>query len=168
MANIVPQQRSSGSLSSSRPAQNWSAPWDPFERMREFLSWDPFQEMSRRVREPSGSFLPSFDVREEKDAFVIKADLPGIQEKDVEISVGGNRLTISGKREEETTENASYYCCERSYGAFTRSFTLPDGVDSDKVQAEMRDGVLTLRIAKAAHAQPKRIAIKGASGNGNS
>lgn len=162
MANIV-NQRGQAPIA-RRPEE-----WDPFESMRQLMQWDPFQQLSRRWRsgEPMAGFVPAFDVKEEKDAFIFKADLPGIQEKDLDISITGNRLTIGGKRDEESTqESANYYCSERSYGSFTRSFTLPDSVDADNVQAEMRDGVLTLRVPKSAEAQPKRIAVK--SGNGGS
>lgn len=153
---------------SQMPITRRAQEWDPFESMRQLLSWDPFQEMTRRFRgESMSSFIPAFDVKEEKDAFLFKADLPGIQEKDLDINITGNRLTVSGKREEESTEeSANWYCSERSYGSFTRTFTLPDSVDSDKVQAEMRDGVLTLRVPKSPEAQPKRIAVKSGNGNG--
>lgn len=143
---------------------------DPIERMRDLLTWDPFQRpLSRWFGEETAAALytPTFDVKEEKDAFVVKADLPGIKEEDLDISVTGNRLTISGKREEEKVEESgSYYFRERSNGAFTRSFVLPDNVISDQIQANMQDGVLTLRIPKAPESQPKKIAIKSGNGNG--
>jgi HSP20 family protein len=141
--------------------------WDPFERMRELMQWDPFQDLPQRWfgGDLGASYTPRFDVREEKDAFVFNADVPGLKEDDVNISVTGNRLTVSGKREEETVnESESYYCRERSYGSFARSFTLPDSVNADQIQATMKDGVLSLRVPKSPEAQPKRIPLK--SGNG--
>jgi HSP20 family protein len=70
-------------------------------------------------------FVPDFEVKETKEGFVFKADVPGIKEKDLEITMTGNRLTISGKREAEMEERSdTYYACERSYGSFTRAFTL--------------------------------------------
>lgn len=135
---------------------------DPVDVMREMLQWDPFREMpSLAVRMPS--FVPAFEVKETKDGFVFKADLPGIQEKDLDVSLTGNRLTVSGKREEETRrEEERYFALERSYGSFTRSFTLPDGVDADSATAEMKDGVLTLRIAKKPEVKARKIALGAA------
>jgi HSP20 family protein len=91
------------------------------------------------------------------------ADLPGIQEKDLDVSLTGNRLTVSGKREEETRrEEERFFALERSYGSFSRSFTLPDGVDTDSAQAEMKDGVLTLRLSKKPEVKARKIELKPA------
>ena len=141
--------------------------WDPFETMRQLLSWDPFQEMVPRVwrggEERGVAFVPTFDVRETKDAYVFKADLPGFKEQDLDINLTGNRLTISGKREMEKVEdNDRYYCCERSHGSFTRVFTLPEGINADQCQADLKDGVLNIHIPKSPETQPKRIQL-GAS-----
>jgi HSP20 family protein len=144
------------------------AEWDPFERMRELMQLDPFQDLPRRwlTDEATSLYSPRFDVREEKDGFVIQADLPGIKEEDVDVSITGNRLTVSGKREEEQVdESDSYYSRERTFGTFARSFTLPDNVDTDQIQANMQGGVLSLRIQKSAESQRKKIPLR-ASGNG--
>jgi HSP20 family protein len=135
---------------------------DPIDVMREFMQWDPFREMTTLgVRNPA--FVPAFEVKETKDGFVFKADLPGIQEKDLDVSLTGNRLTVSGKREEETRrEEERFFALERSYGSFSRSFTLPDGVDPDSAQAEMKDGVLTLRLAKKPEVKARKIELKPA------
>lgn len=83
-------------------------------------------------------FAPKFDVRESADSYVFTADLPGIKEDDLDISVTGNRLTVSGRREEEKNqEDDRYYAIERSYGSFSRSFTLPEGYDLDNIDAEL-------------------------------
>ena len=133
-----------------------SREWDPFRAVRELMRWDPFRQMSL----PSMDFVPDVDVKETPTDYVFRADLPGIKEKDVEISLVGTRLTVSGKREEEKKEEtATYYACERSYGSFTRSFTLPEGCDTKHVVAEMKDGVLTLTLPKKPEVQPKKIAI---------
>lgn len=134
---------------------------DPFRMMREMMRWDPFAELEALA--PAGrAFVPTFEVKETKDAYVFKGDLPGLREEDVEISLTGNRLTVSGERnEEERSEEESFYAYERSYGSFTRSFTLPSGADLDHVQAEMKDGVLTVRVAKRPESQPKKISIAG-------
>src|SRR5512140_2776232 len=94
--------------------------WDPLERL---LTWDPFEEMRRVMGPPDTGFVPSFDVKETKEAYEFKADLPGIQENDLELTLTGNRLTVSGKREEERKEEeGQYYAYERRYGSFSRSF----------------------------------------------
>ena len=103
-------------------------------------------------------------MKETKDAYVFKADLPGVKEEDVELSLSGNMLTISGKKEEEHKEESEqYYAMERTYGSFSRSFSLPDSVDSEHVTAELKGGVLAVNVPKRPEAQPKKIAI-GKSG----
>jgi len=130
--------------------------------MRDLVGWDPFQEMAPRLwRTEERLFVPAFDVRETPDAYQFKADLPGFKEGDVDINVTGNRLTVSGKREEERTEDKdNLFLSERSYGSFTRTFTLPDGVNADQIQADLRDGVLSLHVPKSEEAQPKKISIR--------
>src|SRR4029078_208861 len=105
-------------------------------------------------------FVPRFDVKETQDAYVINADLPGVKDEALNVSLNGNLLTISGTREEEHREEGeSYYAMERSHGSFARSFTMPDSVDGESVTADLKQGVLTVRIPKRPEAQPKRIAI---------
>ncbi len=138
--------------------------WDPFETMRELMGWEPFRELPRlwRGEERAPMFAPAFDVRETKDAFFFKADLPGFRQQDVDVNLAGNRLTISGKRQEEEVDDTDrYYCVERTYGSFSRAFTLPQDIDVEHVHADMKEGVLTIRIPKTEQAQPKRIAIGG-------
>jgi len=161
MANIVTRRNQP-----TAPLTRRFGEWDPFERMRELMQWDPFQDMqSRWFAGDVQQYAPTFDVKEEKDAFLFKADLPGFKQEDVEISVTGNRLNVSGKRDEEVTnETGSYYCRERMHGSFSRSFTLPDSANADQIDASMNDGVLTLRVPKSAEAQPKRIAVKSTNG----
>jgi HSP20 family protein len=140
------------------------AQMDPFRRMREMLSFDPFAELEPTLP-MMRQFAPDMEVRETKDAFVISADLPGLREEDVQIDVSGNRLTISGKREEERRdEGERYYAYERSYGSFTRSFMLPEGIDPDKIDARLDSGVLEVHIPKSAMEQSKRIHVRRAGG----
>lgn len=141
---------------------------DPFERMRELMHWEPWREMRRWWGEGHGwEFVPAFDVKETKEAIVFRADLPGIRESDLDITVSGNRLIISGKREEERHEQGeTWYCSERTAGNFTRTFTLPEGVDLDAVQAELHDGVLTMRVPKRPDAQPRRVEIGAGKAGG--
>lgn len=136
--------------------------WDPFEMMQDLMRWDPFREMSRRLGgDELAGFVPSFDVKETKDAYNFKADLPGVKESDLDISLTGNRLTISGERQEEKKdEGEQYYTYERSYGSFSRSFTLPEGVDVDRVQADLKEGVLNVVVPKKPEIQAKRIPLK--------
>ncbi|WP_338866159.1 Hsp20/alpha crystallin family protein [Myxococcus stipitatus] len=138
--------------------------WDPFEQMRALLQGDPTGLM--RGLAPGGregwALVPDFDVKETKDAYIFKADLPGVKEENLEVSLTGQQLTISGNRDEEKREEGErYFTFERSHGSFSRSFTLPEGVDSEHVSAEMKDGVLTLAIPKRPEVQPKRIRIGG-------
>jgi HSP20 family protein len=136
--------------------------WDPFRAMREMMRWDPFQEMSPILAQEKVLFMPDVDVKETPNAYVFKADLPGMKEKDVEVSFTGNRVTMSGKREEERREEkATYFASERLYGAFTRTFTLPAGADTDHASAELKDGVLTISVPKAPSAQPRKIPVSG-------
>jgi HSP20 family protein len=134
--------------------------------MRSLINWDPFQELVPRLFGDADqtAFLPAFDVRETKDAYEFTADVPGLHEQDVDINIAGNRLTIAGKREtEQVDESDTYYCAERSYGTFSRSFTLPRDVDADAADADIRDGVLKVHVPKAAQAQAKRISVKAGS-----
>src|SRR5690606_28206926 len=99
--------------------------WDPFQRMQELMSLDPFEVMNQWLtgagREGVPTFVPSFEVKETKDAFIFKADLPGVEEKDLELTLTGDRITVSGKRESEKREESErFYAYERSYGSFSR------------------------------------------------
>jgi HSP20 family protein len=132
--------------------------WDPFRVMDALLRWDPARD--NPLTSFSGEFSPRFDVKEIKDAYVLNADLPGVKDEDLEISLNANMLTISGKRElEHQAEGEQYYAMERSYGSFARSFSLPDSVDGENVTADLKNGVLTVHVPKRPEAQPKKIAI---------
>ena len=141
--------------------------WDPFRAMRDLMGWDPFREMVPSVPSVSAlvpSFEVSFDVKETPESYVFRADVPGVKESDLSVTLTGSRLNVSGKREAERKESSdTYYCYERSYGDFSRTFTLPEGVDANTVHADLRDGVLTVSIMKNASSQAKRIAIKSAA-----
>ncbi len=143
--------------------------WDPFQLMREMAGFDPFAVLERGLdlgapsllRGARTSFAPAFDLKETRDAYLLKADLPGVREEDVDVSVTGNRLTVRGQRESERREEGdTQYIYERSHGAFTRSFTLPEGVDADRVEADLDDGVLTVRLPKRPEVQPRKVSLK--------
>ena len=110
---------------------------------------------------PRAKFAPAFEVKETPDAFVLKADLPGVAEDKLEVSVDKSVLTVSGSREAEARkEDEAYSIYERQFGTFTRSFQLPDTADGERVEAKLESGVLTLTIGKKAEAKPRKIAIK--------
>ena len=111
-------------------------------------------------------WVPSMDLTEAEDHFVLKADLPGLGEEDVNIEVQDNSLTVSGeRREEQEQRERGWYRVERQFGRFSRSLTLPEGVDAEGIAAEFDRGVLTVRIPKPEQRKPRRVEIK-ASGNG--
>jgi HSP20 family protein len=105
-------------------------------------------------------WIPAMDLVETGDHFVLKADLPGMSESDVNIEIEKNVLTVSGERKAELEErHEGYYRLERSTGAFSRSLTLPEGIQADAVTAEFTDGVLEVRIPKPAAIKPQRVQI---------
>lgn len=134
--------------------------WDPSRLLTRMMSWDPFREMTPFFGETPATFDPAFEIKETKDGYVFKADVPGVQQRDLDISLTGNRLTVTGKRESEKSDKTeTYYTYERSYGGFTRSFTLPEGVDTAAIHADLRDGVLSIALPKKPESQPKSIPI---------
>ena len=133
---------------------------DPFRIMDALFGGDAFGAFDPAVARP---FSPSFEVRETKDAYVFKADVPGVPEKDVAVHMTGNVLTVSGERKQESTqEGERYFALERSYGQFSRSFSLPDGADGERATADVKDGVLALRVPKKPEVQPRRISVGSA------
>jgi HSP20 family protein len=134
--------------------------FDPFRVMRDVLRWDPFRELEAAGGGEYSVFAPSFDVKENKEGYVFRADLPGVREEDLEISLTGNRLAIAGQREQEKHEQGdTYYASERTYGRFSRAFTLPDGTDGENVKAELKNGVLQVVVPKKPEVQPRKITI---------
>ena len=129
---------------------------DPFQLARDLFAWDPFSG-GRQL----SAYVPAFEVKETNEAFVLKADIPGVAESDIDIAVHNNILTISGTRNaEERKEGDSFALYERQYGSFSRSFSLPDTADGERVEAKLDAGVLTLTIWKKAEAKPRKIALK--------
>jgi HSP20 family protein len=137
----------------------------PRNPLRELMKWDPFSEMAPLLgAQPMEGIVASFDVKETANTFVFKADLPGFVEKDLDITAVGDRLTISGQRRDEREEKGdTYYVSERRYGSFSRSFTLPEGIDLDHVNAELKNGVLTVSVPRVAPAPARKIVVKSAS-----
>jgi HSP20 family protein len=108
-----------------------------------------------------GGWFPAVDIREEEGVLTFVADLPGLERDDVEVTLENNVLTVKGERRSEVEEKRdTYHRVERSFGAFTRSFALPHGVDAGKVSAKFTNGVLTLTIPKTEAAKPHKISIR--------
>jgi HSP20 family protein len=109
----------------------------------------------------NSSALPSVDVRETEDGYLMEVDLPGLTEKNVEVKLDNNLLTISSKKEDKKEEKRNGYILrERKASSFRRSFVLPDEVDREKISAEFKNGVLTLSFLKVPAAKPKLIEVK--------
>jgi HSP20 family protein len=109
----------------------------------------------------SRDWIPATDLSEDQGEYVVRADLPGVTEQDVQIELQDNVLTISGERKSEREERKNgYYRIERASGRFSRSLTLPKGVDAESVRAHFQNGVLEVRIPKPAERKPHRVTIK--------
>jgi len=110
-----------------------------------------------------GGWVPSVDVSETDKDVIVKAEIPGMDPKDIDISVDGNRLTLRGERKHEHEEKGeNYHRVERSYGAFSRAIGLPAEVDRGKAEAAYKDGVLKVKLAKTKESSTKRIEVKSA------
>jgi HSP20 family protein len=122
---------------------------------------DTFGGDSRRT-----GWVPAVDIREDDKELALEVELPGIKPSDVEVTAENGVLTIRGEKRGTSTEGTEgrYHVIERSYGSFTRSFQLPTGVDEQRIEADFADGLLTVRIPKAALAQPRRIEIRSSGG----
>jgi HSP20 family protein len=159
MANII-RGNQNREVSRDR-SQQYSA--DPFRMVDALLRWDPLRAVlgdSSLWSSGMAGFSPSFDVKESKDAYIVRVDLPGVREADVEVTVTGNVLTVSGRREQDSREEGDqYFALERSYGSFVRSLTMPEGASLEDVKAELKDGVLTLHVPKRPEVQPRKISI---------
>lgn len=123
---------------------------------------DFFRDMP--LSESRFEWAPSVDVSESDGSVVVKAELPGMESKDIDVDLTGNILTIKGEKkvEEEKKDEERVYCRERFYGTFQRSFRLPAGVESDKVEANFKNGVLTVTVPKSEESKHKKIEIKSA------
>ena len=144
-----------------RDKRNELAPWSPFR------DWDMpisrfFEDMWGDVDLPRKAWAPDVDLKETDHAYVLKADLPGMNKDDISVSVEEGVVTLRGERrhEEEKTEDGGYHRIERRYGSFQRAFRIPGGVDSDKVTAEYKNGVLELTLPKREEVKPKQIDVK--------
>ncbi len=139
-------------------------PFKDFERMRREMDrlWDSFFEGGLRKRaEGAGEWLPSLDVAETKNEIVVKAEVAGMDPKDIDISLSDGVLTIKGEKKQEKEEKETdYHLIERSHGSFTRLVQLPKEVKSDKISASYKDGILKITLPKSEEAKKKEIKIK--------
>jgi len=140
------------SLSQYDPLSSFPATFRSFE-----------DAVARMLNEPRGArpWSPSVDIFETENELVLKADLPEVKAEEIEVRVEDSTLTIKGERKFERDETTrGYHRIERSYGTFTRSFTVPATVDSDKVAAEFKNGVLTVKLPKKEAAKPRQVKIE--------
>lgn len=125
--------------------------------------FDRFAEPAWPTMPELGEWEPTLDVSETKDAVIVKAELPGVEQKDIAVSLQDGMLTIKGEKQAEKEEKDKlYHRVERSYGAFFRSIRMPATVDADKVTAAFKAGVLTITLPKAPEAKGTTIAVKAA------
>lgn len=135
--------------------------WRDMDRLFDKFAHDYFPHSLARER--AGAIMPAIDIKESEKEITVTAELPGMDEKDVDVSVSGGALTIRGEKKEEKEEKEeNFYRMERSFGSFNRSISLPDGLDIDKAVADFKKGVLTVRIPRSKEAQAaiKKIRIK--------
>lgn len=145
--------------------------WRPFESLRreidhlfEDFGGDFWRAPFRQVERAFGA-MPAVDVTETDGGYEITAELPSLDEKNIEVKLANNTLTIKGeKRDEKEETKKDYYMRERSFGSFQRSFTVPEGVETDKIEANFKKGVLTVTLPKTAEAKKaeKKITVKAA------
>jgi HSP20 family protein len=141
--------------------------WEPLREMEEFqnrlstLFGRPQRRGNGREEITLPEWTPLADITEDDKEYLIKAELPEMKKEDVKVTVENGVLTISGERKFEKEENKKkYHRVERGYGTFMRSFALPDDADFSKVNAEFKNGMLTVHVPKSEHAQPKQIEVK--------
>ena len=139
---------------------------EEMERLLEtpFAGW-PFRYRWRRLPSEEVSWSPALDIYEKEDSFTVRAELPGVNMEDIDISVTGDTLTIKGERKPPAgVKDEEYQCCEVCYGSFSRSISMPTAVDPDKIEATYGDGILQLHFLKAKEVKPTKITVKPAKG----
>ena len=134
---------------------------DPFRELASFF--ENFTEPTGKDQLTSGSFVPAVDVYEDEQNLILKLEVAGLNDEDVNVSVENNTLTVQGERKFEKEEKEeNFHRIERRYGSFIRTFKLPNTVDSEKVEASYDKGILKITLAKRAEAKPRQIKV----GNG--
>lgn len=139
--------------------------WQPFRELtllqdRMNRLFENFLGEQSDIEGSSHGWAPAVDIYEDKDQIMLKADLPGMDEKDISVGVDGDRLTLKGERRmEKETKEENYHRVERAYGSFSRSFTLPSSVDMERIKAAYKNGVLEVSVPKKEEVKPKQIEI---------
>jgi HSP20 family protein len=138
--------------------------WDPFHdfpKVQEQLNRYLGDAFLRRANDSSlTTWAPEVDIHETEDALVLEADLPGMEEKDLDVRVENNTLTVRGERKfEKKVSEENYLRVERAYGSFSRSFALPHTIDPEAIKADYRNGVLTIRVPKREEAKPRQVKV---------
>ena len=143
------------------PTAGWRSPFEELERMRKEMDWLTEGLTGGRLREPAAGVFPLTNVTEDNDNFYVRSELPGLKADELNISVTGDTISISGERKLPVEdEKALYHRREREAGSFSRIVSLPTQVDTGKVEARSADGILTVVLPKAEAARPKQIAVK--------
>ena len=143
------------------PTWDWRSPFDELERMRRELDRLAGDFTGSVSRLPAAGVFPLVNVTEDQNHYYVRAELPGVKTDELDISVTGETLTLSGERNlPEESEKASYHRREREAGSFSRVISLPSRLNVDKVKAHAEDGVLTVVLPKAESAKPRQIAVK--------
>jgi len=143
------------------PDESFRSPFRELERMRQDM--DRLMEGfgGRIYRLPTAGVFPLINLTEDKDTYFVRAELPGVKADELDISATGNALSISGERKiGQEDETVRYHRREREAGTFNRIISLPGEVDADKINAELKEGILTIHIPKAEKAKPKQISVK--------
>jgi len=157
MATILLRNSGNGLFPAFGDYWRWS--WDPLRTLSDGVPADP-RPANEAPAAAELAFAPRFDVKENKGEYVLSADLPGVKSEAVDIALDRNQLKISGRREKARKEEGERaFLSECSYGAFSRVFTLPEGVDGGQVRANLRDGVLTVVVPKKPETQPRTIPV---------
>src|SRR5690242_16950244 len=131
---------------------------DPFRELASFF--ETFTEPTGKDQLTAGSFVPPVDVYEDEQNLVLKLEIPGLNDEDINVSVENNTLTVQGERKFEKEEKEeNFHRIERRYGSFTRSFTLPNTVNTEDIKADYEQGVLKIRLGKRQEAKPKQIKV---------
>jgi HSP20 family protein len=141
----------------------WTSPYRDFLNLQEEMNrlFDAFSRGTELQSVTEGSWAPAVDIHESKESIVIDAEVPGVDQKDIKVSITDNILTIQGeKKQQKTVEEENFHRVERFYGTFSRSFNLPAGVKADQIKASFKDGVLKIILPKSEEAKTKIINVE--------
>jgi HSP20 family protein len=144
--------------------------WDPFRNLNAFQDqFNRIVESTLKANQDNSAlttWAPAVDIYETENELVLKADLPDVNEKDIDVRVENNMLTIRGERKfEESVKEDNYLRIERAYGSFSRSFSLPNTVSTEAIKANYKDGVLSVELPKRAESKPKQVKINVSNGH---